>query len=209
VTSSTPGEFSLYVSVLGIDQPHQAYETTFIYGDGTSNVPDAWRFDPPGCQGSSFITINHLAPAEVAKSCPSFQGGLASVQVKDVAFVPPSDGYAGTNLRVSLFNAYPPGVMTVDRDTRYFLMRVLFYHNDSVAGATTPGVDCGGWETPMCFRIIRAIYLDLNGTELPFGRNVAPGAPLIVTFNGLNPPGNCGGVPAHPTTWGAIKHQYR
>lgn len=41
LTSSLPGEFSLYVSVLGIDVPHKAYETTFIYGDAAGLVPDA------------------------------------------------------------------------------------------------------------------------------------------------------------------------
>ena len=77
--TSTAGPYSLYILVTGFDQPHQAYETTFIYGDASGNVPDAWRFDPIGCQGSSFVTIDHLAPAAVAKTCPTFQGALASV----------------------------------------------------------------------------------------------------------------------------------
>jgi hypothetical protein len=84
LTTSTPGQYSLYTSVLGIDQAHQAYEVTYIYANSSSTVPDAWRFDPAGCQGSSFVTIDHLAPSAVAKVCPSFQGALQSVQVKDV-----------------------------------------------------------------------------------------------------------------------------
>jgi len=211
VTSSTPGAFSLYVSVLGIDVPHQAYETTFIYGDASGGVPDAWRFDPVGCQGSSFVTIDHLAPAAVAKTCPTFQGALASVQVKDVAFVPPSDqgtGYLGTNMRVSLFNAYPNGGagITPVIGTRYFLERVLFDHSFSVQGATNPGVDCGNWANPICFKMARANYLDLGGFEIPFGRNVGAGQPLFVTFNGGTA---CSAVPAKAATWGAIKNQYR
>ena len=206
VSSNAPGPFSLYISVLGFDQPHQAYETTFIYGDADGLVPDAWRFDPAGCQGSSFITINHLAPAVVAKACPTFQGNLASVQVKDVAFVPPGDqgtGYLATNLRVSLFDAYPPGILSTNAGTRYFLERVVFDHTYSVYGAGTPGETCGEWQIPMTFKIIRANYLTLppEGLEIPFGRNIAPGQPLYVTFNTQ--------TPARPTTWGAIKHQYR
>jgi hypothetical protein len=209
ITTTTPGQYSLYASVLGIDVAHQAYEVTLLYSNASSTVPDAWRFDPAGCQGSSFVTIDHLAPSVVAKTCPSFQGALQSVQVKDVAFVPPSDtgsGYLTTNMRISLYNAYPAGIPTTNPLTRYFLMRVLFDHTFSVVGPTTPGVNCGGFEESICFKLARANYLDLNGAEHPFGRAVASGAPLFVTFNG---PAGCAGVPAQPKTWGQIKNQYR
>jgi hypothetical protein len=200
------GQYSLYASVLGIDQPHQAYEVTVIYANAASTVPDAWRFDPPGCQTSSFVTIDHLAPAAVSKTCPSFQGPLASVQVKDVGFVPLSDtgsGYLQTNMRISLYNAYPPGINVVNPLQRYFLMRVLFDHSASVVGAGTPGVTCGGFEDAMCFKLARGNYLDLAGFEHPFGR---ASAITSVTFNG---PTGCVGVPAQPKTWGQIKDQYR
>jgi hypothetical protein len=207
ITTTTPGQYSLYLSVLGIDQAHQAYEVTYIYSNSSSTVPDAWRFDPAGCQGSSFVTIDHLAPAAVSKVCPTFQGALQSVQVKDVAFVPPSDSrYLQTNMRVSLFNAYPAGIPTTNPATRYFLGRTLFDHTFSVVGPTDPGNTCGGFEQSICFKLIRGNYLDLAGTEIPFDRNVAVGAPLFVTFNG---PAGCAGVPAQAKTWGQIKNQYR
>jgi hypothetical protein len=214
LSTTTPGAYSLYISVIGFDQPHQAYETTFIYGDASGNVPDSWRFDPAGCQGSSFVTIDHLAPAAVSKTCPTFQGALASVQVKDVGFVPPSDqgtGYLATNMRVSLYNAYPPGIPATVGTTRYFLERVLFDHTFSVQGATTPGVDCGNWANAICFKMIRAHYLlpPDNPLDIPFGRdNGGPGLPLFVTFN--DPTfSSCSAVPSKPATWGAIKNQYR
>ena len=215
VTTTVAGPISLYISVLGIDVPLQAYETTFIYGSATGDYPDAWAFDPTGCQGSSFVTIDHLAPAAVSKSCPTMQGASASVQVKDVGKVPLSDqgtGYLGTNMRVSLFNAFPNNVGGVPTGvtpligTRYFLERVLFDHTFSVPGATTAGLTCGGYGTPMCFKIIRANYLDLSGLEFKFGRNVDGNGVEFVTFNGGTA---CSAVPAKAATWGAIKSQYR
>ena len=209
VTSSTPGIFGLFVSVIGMDVPQQGYETTFIYGDASGGVPDAWAFDPAGCQGSGAVALAWIAPNAVKLTCPSFQGLLASVQVSAVDKVPPSDqgtGYLGTNMRVTLLNTYPPGISTVLAATRYFLMKVSFDHSISVQGATTPGADCGNWANPICFKMTRANYLDMANLEHPFGRNVAPGAPLFVTFNGNSA---CGAVPNRPVTWGAIKNQYR
>lgn len=213
LTTSTPAAYTVFLSVIGFDQPHQAYETTFIYGDATGGVQDAWRFDPNGCQGTSSLgTIQHLAPSLVSKVCPSFQGALQSVQVKAIDFVPPSDtgsGYLTTNMRCSLFNAYPNGGAGSPNQNpliRYFLMAVVFDHTFSVQGPTTPGVDCGGWAAPVCFKLARANYLDLSGAEIPFGRNVLPGASEFVTFNGG---AACTAVPAKAATWGAIKSQYR
>jgi hypothetical protein len=206
VTTATPGIYSIFISVLGIDQPHQGYETTFIYADASGTVPDAWAFDPTGCQTTPFATIDYQS---LVKACPSFQGTLASVQVKDVGHVPPLDpGHYSTNyMRVTLYNTYPPGILTgVNPLTRYFLMAVNFNHASSVVGPGSAGLTCGNFENPICFKMIRNYYLDPGGLEHPFGRNVSAGAPLFVTFNGG---GACTAVPAKAATWGAIKSQYR
>ena len=214
ITSTTPGVFNIFVSVIGFDQAHQAYESTFIYGDATGGVQDAWRFDPNGCQGvASLGTISHLAPGSVSKVCPSFQGALQSVQVKAIDFVPPSDtgsGYLQTNMRCTLFNAYPnggAGSPNFNPLVRYFLMEVSFDHSFSIQGPTVdPNVACGGWAAPVCFKLARANYLDLAGSEIPFGRNVNGSGQLIATFNGG---AACTAVPARAATWGSIKNQYR
>src|SRR5690349_14133420 len=62
LTTTTPAPYGLFVSESGNDVPHQAYQVRIIYGDVTQSVPDAWRFDAAGCQGSAFLTIDHLAP---------------------------------------------------------------------------------------------------------------------------------------------------
>ncbi len=213
LTTNTPGLYSLFVSVTGFDQPHQAYESTLLYGDANGAVPDAWRFDPVGCEGTPFVRIDHIAPSSVAKVCPSFQGAASTAQVKAVDFVPPSDtgsGYLLTQMRCTLFNVYPndgAGSPNFNPAVRYFLMRVEFDLTYAVTGATTPNASCGGWEQPMCFQLGRAGYLDLAGTEVPFGRSTPFGQAPIVTFNGGGV--NCGTSPARPATWGSIKNQYR
>ena len=193
------------ISVLGQSLVHQAYQVQISVG-GNGPLRDAWRFDPAGCQSTPYYTIDHLS---LAKACPSFQGTLASVQVKDVGHVPPLDpGHYSTNyMRVTLYNTYPPGILTgVNPLTRYFLMAVNFNHASSVVGPGSAGLTCGNFENPICFKMIRNYYLDPGGLEHPFGRNVSAGAPLFVTFNGG---GACTAVPAKAATWGAIKSQYR
>lgn len=203
-TTTAPGVYGIYLSVIGIDQLHKAYDVRAIYGNATQQVPDAWRFDALGCQGSSLVALDHLAPAAVSKVCPSFmQTSAPSLQIKDVGFSPPSDPYAQTLMRIVMANSYPNGVATVSAATRYFLTRFNFDHTFSVTGPTTLGVDCGGFEQSICFKLSNASYLTLDGIEIPFGRvNPAP----YVSFNG---PGACPGVPAKTTTWGSIKGQYR
>src|SRR5258708_7976013 len=99
----SPGDVvDLYVSVLGQSQAAPAYECTIIVGYLTNTVPDAWRFDPTGCEGSANLQINHLAPVAVAGTCPSFQGNLPSQQIKDFAYDPVSQ-FA----RITLADGYP------------------------------------------------------------------------------------------------------
>ena len=138
---------SLYATVLGHSQPHLAYLVFVRLGSGNAGaLRDAWRFDAAGCQGPSFILINHLAPPSIVKACPSFQGDLASIQIKDYSFDPLS-GRAGAVLA----NRYPAGNFTqVDPMQRYFLAQFLFDHTFSVNGFGTPGNTCGGLEVGVC-----------------------------------------------------------
>jgi hypothetical protein len=195
--------YSLYMSEIGVDQPHKAYEVRVIYGDVNQLVPDSWRFDAAGCQTSSGITIDHLAPSAVSKVCPSFmQTSAPSLQIKDVGFVPPSDPYASTLMRVVCANSYPNGVVSASGVQRYFLERILFDHTFSVVGPGTPGTDCGGFERPICIKVSRAAWLDLNGIETDFDRPTVTSATFVDATA-------CPGVPVKPATWGKIKNQYR
>ncbi len=93
-------------------------------------------------------------------------------------------------------NAYPDGQQS-NPAQRQFLVRFYFDHSFSVFGPTTPGTDCGGFETPMVLRLLAASYIrQSTGEEILF--DVGNGS------LGVN-----GAVPADRSTWGQIKNTYR
>jgi hypothetical protein len=196
-TASVP----LFATVIGGDVPHKAYQFQIIYGNaGSRTYPDAWDFTAAGCQTSSQIALEHLAPA---KTCPSFQGLLASQQIKDVSRVPGTLPYETTFMRITLQNAYPAGNSTdINPAIRYFLGRIVFNHTFSVNAPTTPAVDCGELDTPMCFATISADYVTLDGQTIPFG--LAGNRGVTVDADA-----GCPQSPVKNSTWGAIKSQYR
>ena len=204
---------SMIASELGNDQTHNAYQVRALIGSATRTIPDAWRFDAAGCQGTSFIQLNHLPPAAASKACPAFQGAAnTSFQLKDYHFVNPGSIYDQTIVRFYLANTYPAGFTTLAAQ-RYFLMQAIFDHTFSVNGATTPGTDCGGFETPMCIALLQgdrrpeesgtSSYIKLaDGLEYFFDNS--PNS--FLTVHGI---AGCPAVPTHNATWGQIKSQYR
>jgi hypothetical protein len=195
-----PGTIAdLYGSIIGQDQPHQGYEVWLLLGGG-GPLADAWRFDTDGCQTPAGITLDHIAPLAVSKTCPSFQGNLASVQVKTYDY-DPSTGKA----RAVVANAYPAGILTPNPLQRYFLMRASFNHSFSVEGAGEPGLTCGGLERGVCVHVTRANWLTIAGATLPL--------PLENEFVTARDPANdirCpGATPVETKTWGSLKAQYK
>ncbi len=203
-TITADGLNFMYCSVIGHDVPHKAYDVKVIYGNGsTQTVPDAWEFDAPGCQGSSFVTLDNLAPAAVVKTCPSFQPPVQNLPIKDVSKILTSLPYTGTLMRITVANSYPSASgENVNPAQRYFLARFVFDHTFSVTGAGTPGTDCGGLETSICFATANSTYLTLDNQEIPFTNT----GNRTVSANGV---GGCTPSPVKSTTWGAIKSQYR
>src|SRR5206468_2251922 len=112
-TAGQATPLALMAFVTNMSDPTQSYQVQILYGNSaTKTVPDAWRFDPSGCEGSAFVVLNHLPPPAVAKTCPAFQnagGAPASLQIKDVNFAPPSKGYPTTLMLAQVANAYPAG----------------------------------------------------------------------------------------------------
>src|SRR5688500_9689269 len=109
------------VSATGHSVGHTAYQAFVTLGSGPAGPAYAWRFVAAGCPGSSFITIEHLAPAALAKTCPSMQGANSSIQIKDYSYDPLSG-----KARAVLANTYPAGVLAPNPATRYFLAGFLF-----------------------------------------------------------------------------------
>ncbi len=214
VTNITPtaGPVSLMFSEIGNDQAHTAYQVRFVLAADSYIVPDAWRFDAEGCQGSPALTINHMPPASTVKSCPSFAGLGPSIQIKSFRRILPGETYDPLHvMRGVLANTYPEGFTTA-AGTRYFLAQFVFDHTRSVVGATTPGVDCGGFEAPVCVQLLSgdpnlgagaSVWMRAgDGAVVPFD-------PPDVPFVTIGGPLDCVAVPVRSTTWGAIKSQYR
>jgi hypothetical protein len=201
----------VYISVLGQSQVSQAYEVVTFLSPATVAFPDAWRFDPTGCEGSTRIALNHLAPAAVAGSCPSFQGAFQSVQIKDYEFDTVSN-----KVRIVLADAYPnmdpatgvnhgnPGA--VNPAQRYFLADYHFDFTSANAGPSPVDLStCGGVEAPMCFMLTMATWVDLNGEEIPWAWNSG-----YLTANDPQDRSHCPSVvPVVAKTWGSLKSQYR
>jgi len=200
------GVLDAYVSVLGQSQTAQSYQVWAYGRTPLATLPDAWRFDAGGCEGPGLFTLSHLAPAAVAKTCPSFQGTLPSLQIKDYAFDP-----ATNRVRIVLANAYPNNGLGNPAATnpaqRYFLANDHFDLTFAVAGPSDPAAGtCGGLSAPMCLWMTTTSWLDTNGTKFPWTHGI--------DFLTVNDPGNgqaCpfGFDPARPRTWGSIKGQYR
>lgn len=209
--ATAPGTpVNAYVSILGQTQTSQAYQCVTLGGSAGGPIADAWRFDPAGCQGSSFFTLNHLAPAAVVKTCPSFQGAFQSLQIKDYSF-DPSTG----KVRITLANAYPnadasnnaqgnPG--GTNPAVRYFLANYLFDLSFASNGPTPADLStCGHLEVPVCFGLLTASWLDLAGNETQYA--IASG--YLTTNDAANAQHCPGTVPAQTTSWGKVKGQYR
>jgi hypothetical protein len=192
----------LIASVLGHSAPHNGYEVQVVFGSGNAGpLRDAWRFDVAGCQGSSFITIDHLAPASVVKVCPSMSATASVLQIKRYEYDPLTGKATGL-----VANAYPNGSPQLNPAQRYFLARWFFDHTFSVNGPTTPGADCGGLEVAVCAHLRVAKYNSAEGQgEIPwaFGREYA------TSRDPNNSTGCPGATPATSATWGSIKAHYK
>jgi hypothetical protein len=75
--------YSLYVSVVGMDRPHTAYQVDVGYGTTGNTTPDAWYYDvldygelnvPPPA-------VSVHPDAEMSKVCPALSGDLRGLYI--------------------------------------------------------------------------------------------------------------------------------
>jgi hypothetical protein len=204
IPDPAPGPLSLIASQLGNDQTHTAYQVVFQLGAVDGTVPDAWRFDDSGCGSSSRIAFNSSPPTALAKTCPAFKGPNSLM----LSHYGPFPVGSETVMRGLMAVAYPPASgpgPTSVATQRTFLAEFVFDHAISVEGPTTPGINCGGFETPIVIGLVigqpsgSTVYLGESNLEYAF----EPGN-TTVTVNGTGI-----GVPAAGATWGQIKNAYR
>jgi len=205
-STTAPEISSLLVSVSGATQPIMAYQFRVIFGDAHSLVPDAWRFDfPVGCQAQNFVELHTEPWGAIAGACPAWPDTSAPIFIADLNFTPIDEPYATTTMRFWIAKTWTSQELTPAPDpaARYFLGAARFNHRYSVGGPTVEGT-CGGYDTPMCFKLIRATWLDASLNEYSFS-----GGGQTITFNDPTNGGSCAGTPVQPTTWGQIRSQYR
>jgi hypothetical protein len=206
-----PGPVQIVASVIGQSTPHQAYQVWIVARqNGSVVLPDAWRFDAAGCQAGR-ASVSSTPEPPLAASCPPFvPAGVQMLEIKLVQIAPPGLGLFGEWINGLLAVAYPAGV-TPDPDVRYHLATFTFDHTFSVPGSATEAGTCGGLDAQMCIAAVpwKVTWLDLQGQEWQFnGVDQANVGLYSLTAN--DPNGLCNGViPARPTTWGAIKAQYK
>ena len=76
----------------------------------------------------------------------------------------------------------------------------------SVVGATTPGVDCGGVEVPVCAHFIsKASWLTWTVSRHEWAMQ----GEFVTANDPTNATGCPGATPAKSTSWGNIKAQYK
>src|SRR5262245_23303019 len=74
LSRGAPGPISMYASVVGHDEPHTGYSfTVYVVPTPGSAVPDAWRFDAAGCQGTDRVELHYFPMGAISKACPAFQ----------------------------------------------------------------------------------------------------------------------------------------
>ena len=179
----------LVVSGIGIDVPAIGYNLAFILGP---NIPDSWRFDDAGCQTASQLAFQFAA---FSKTCPLFQGG----NPLPITFF----GYdvASQRAEIQIFNAFD--TFTPSIGTRYTFVQISFDHSFSTPNPTTPGVDCGEVDQPLCIAVKTALIAGQDGLNYfpALENNHANWVSEI--------PGCPGIVPTQVSTWGRLKGQYR
>jgi hypothetical protein len=220
---------TLYVSATGLDVPHSGFHVRMWFSTdlpcrGSTSTPDAWRFDAEGCQGLSGAQV---LLAVASKTCPPAAPPVRVLSttlehITDPVGNGPAPEPVG-GMRVDVLASY--AAQTPDPSQRYLLYAVRFDHTFSVNGPGTPGVSCGGYESPLCFALYKGVNFTVQGqcggllgldTQSTFFRTSdSQEVPFLLghSYATFGLPAGTGMscfeiVPAEPVTWGAIKSQY-
>jgi hypothetical protein len=188
--------------VQGQEEGHQGYELSIEWfaADGTE-VPDAWRFDKPGCQAETPLEITNLNPVTTSQGCgPGLSEPRPFTRTIDLSY-----DIVTRRSTLAMAVSYPQGIPSPNPYRKYIAVRMIF----SVAATSRYGISsepgvCGGYERPVCFRVGIARYQNLAGEWVPWTR----GTPASAHGPEIEAP-NCDAVPAAATNWGRIKAQYR
>jgi DNA-binding beta-propeller fold protein YncE len=180
-----PGPYTLVISAVGVPGPNDAHDTQIVIGPV---VPDAWRFEPGGCQPDGRV---QFLPDAFAPEC------LALLGVGPLAITDFSYDLDLHLAHVRLAIAY--NETDASPTQRYTLWKVVFDHSASIAGSDGDPATCDQAGAPVNLDATTEVLLS-SGTYWNLLRSPAD---KIATWNGGV------GVPVLPMTWGRLKALYR
>lgn len=190
---SGPASYRLICSISDSSIPNSGHESEIIFRPSTNpGFPDAWRFDPSGCQAG----LLQVSSSGVSKACQPYNGG-------DALIASEFDYDSGSGEAVMTVNAIYDE-FSADPSRRHVLWRADFDHTGSQDGSDSPAGGCGSAGDPMCIIIREIGILIFTGTvPVPLDSD-------YVTWNDVSNLGGCpGSVQAQATTWGRVKTLYR
>jgi hypothetical protein len=203
VTGDQP---ELYLSVLGMGSASLGY-TIKLRLSTPFGYPDAWRFDPNGCEPFGSFQAGQDAPPAVAATCPPMHGSVASILSKSFSY-DAGTGTAAIVLGVGYPGPFGGGNPVANPAQRYHLGVVRLVMTNAVTGPSgAPQVACGGLEKPMCITTTSAEWSTPAGATNTWAVGNAS-----ITANDPQNASQCPGIAptvARPSTWGAIRSQYR
>jgi hypothetical protein len=193
VNYTTAANYDLYISAIGLDAaPGELYwghDVSVLIGP---NLPDAWRFDPAGCETTNFVEVGYLNTG--VAGCGGLRNGedvpintYTYDAITGVAEIEGSDAYAAAGGRLAV------------PTTTYLLYRFRFPLDESI---------CAGTAQKICFAGKRNDFA--VGTEPATAHLYNP--PWRTVWASFNDDGNtlpCPAVPTNPSTWGRLKGLYR
>jgi hypothetical protein len=200
----SPQNYTLNLSMFGISAANVGTDNQIrirhlekVGNTVSSAVPDAWRFDDPGCQTVDGAVVGYNN--NTAVGCVVLRGTASQLLT---AYQLDLDGSAFVRLTETWNQAATAPVPT----TRYSLFNVIF---DQSLGAVGPGdpSTCGGVDLCENFSIDFAHILASTGFELATTNCdsdplLPPGT--VATWNG----GCQQPVSAQSATWGKLKGMY-
>jgi hypothetical protein len=192
-----PGTYEIWIGVKNLTAAdvNVGSDVTLFYGPG---VPDAWRFDDPGCQSASHVQAISKGNS---RSCPPLLG--QSPLFISFLWYDSSAQRAGIRLSTGGYSAFTPAP-----GITYTLWNLFFDHTQSVVGADGDPATCDHVEQPLCF-----YFPDPADDNYPmylwtsdFSREPLTPSPQdgMITWNG-----GCQPVAAKASTWARIKATYR
>jgi len=203
--SVAPGSApELYVSLIGQSEVLASYGFNLLISrdcsdpnhPGGAPVPDAWRFDPAGCQGGLLQIDAAVSPA--IAGCANL-GAVTVVPLARYDYVDATGGAVFHFTREFASGSF----VSPDPTRRYLVARLRFLQEFGVVGPSGPDA-CGGLETPLCIQLVDTKYFT-GEVEGDWSR-----ANACVSVNDPNLASGCdASTPVRATTWGAIRGQYR